>query len=67
MNCLAEALGMALPGNGTILATSADRKALYERAAKRIVEMAREFGQARAGPRPAAPRDRHAPRRSTTP
>ena len=37
MNCLAEALGMALPGNGTILATSADRKALYERAAQRIV------------------------------
>ena len=32
MNCLAEALGMALPGNGTILATSADRKSLYERA-----------------------------------
>jgi dihydroxy-acid dehydratase len=48
MNCLAEAIGMALPGNGTILATSADRKALYERAARRIVEMAREFG--RLGP-----------------
>jgi dihydroxy-acid dehydratase len=48
MNCLAEAIGMALPGNGTILATSADRKALYERAAKRVVEMAREF--ARLGP-----------------
>jgi dihydroxy-acid dehydratase len=43
MNCLAEALGMALPGNGTILATSADRKALYERAARRIVEMAKQF------------------------
>jgi dihydroxy-acid dehydratase len=41
MNCLAEALGMALPGNGTILATSADRKALYERAAQRIVAMTR--------------------------
>ena len=40
MNCLAEALGMALPGNGTILATSADRKALYERASQRIVAMA---------------------------
>jgi dihydroxy-acid dehydratase len=48
MNCLAEALGMALPGNGTILATSADRKALYEQAAKRIVAMAREF--AKLGP-----------------
>jgi dihydroxy-acid dehydratase len=45
MNCLAEALGMALPGNGTILATSADRKVLYERASKRIVEMARAFGK----------------------
>src|SRR5262249_28229482 len=43
MNCLAEALGMALPGNGTILATSADRKALYDRAARRIVQMALDF------------------------
>ncbi len=43
MNCLAEAIGMALPGNGTILATSADRKALYQRAAERIVAMAKEF------------------------
>jgi dihydroxy-acid dehydratase len=48
MNCLAEAIGMALPGNGTILATSADRKALYERAAKRIVAMAKDF--AKRGP-----------------
>jgi dihydroxy-acid dehydratase len=48
MNCLAEAIGMALPGNGTILATAEDRKALFERAAKRIVEMAREFS--RVGP-----------------
>jgi dihydroxy-acid dehydratase len=48
MNCLAEALGMALPGNGTILATSADRKSLYERAAQRIVQMARDFS--RLGP-----------------
>jgi dihydroxy-acid dehydratase len=45
MNCLAEAIGMALPGNGTILATSADRKALYRRAAFRIVEMAKQFAQ----------------------
>ena len=44
MNCLAEALGMALPGNGTILATSADRKALYRDASRRIVEMAKAFG-----------------------
>jgi dihydroxy-acid dehydratase len=48
MNCLAEALGMGLPGNGTILATSADRKSLYERASNRIVAMARDF--ARLGP-----------------
>jgi dihydroxy-acid dehydratase len=53
MNCLAEALGMALPGNGTILATSADRKALYERAAQRVVAMARQWGRrgANAGAR----------------
>lgn len=44
MNCLAEALGVALPGNGTILATSPDRKALYTRAATRIVEMAHQNG-----------------------
>ncbi len=49
MNCLAEALGMALPGNGTILATSADRKSLYERASQRIVAMAREFGRLGTG------------------
>jgi dihydroxy-acid dehydratase len=48
MNCLAEAIGMALPGNGTILATSADRKMLFENAARRTVEMAREF--VRLGP-----------------
>ncbi len=39
MNCLCEALGMALPGNGTILATSADRTALYEAAARQIVAL----------------------------
>jgi dihydroxy-acid dehydratase len=40
MNCLTEALGMALPGNGTILATHKNRMSLFERAARRIVEMA---------------------------
>jgi dihydroxy-acid dehydratase len=40
MNCLAEALGMALPGNGTVLATHVNRKGLFERAAARIVDMA---------------------------
>ncbi|MBN1591435.1 MAG: dihydroxy-acid dehydratase, partial [Pirellulales bacterium] len=43
MNCLCEALGMALPTNGTLLATSAERKQLYRRAAKRIVEMVLQF------------------------
>jgi len=40
MNCLNEALGLALPGNGTVVATHAGRRLLFERAAKRIVEMA---------------------------
>jgi len=39
MNCLCEALGMALPTNGTLLATSAQRKRLFRWAAQRIVEM----------------------------
>jgi dihydroxy-acid dehydratase len=42
MNCLAEALGMALPGNGTVLATSEERMRLYQRAAERIVELVGE-------------------------
>jgi dihydroxy-acid dehydratase len=42
MNCLCEALGLALPMNGTLLATSAERKKLYRRAAERIVAMTRE-------------------------
>ena len=41
MNCLNEALGLALPGNGTLLATHARRWELFEAAAKRIVEMSR--------------------------
>ncbi|GAB7389079.1 dihydroxy-acid dehydratase [Bacillaceae bacterium] len=39
MNCLAEALGLALPGNGTILATSEERKELARRAAKQIMKL----------------------------
>jgi len=42
MNCLAEALGIALPGNGTILATSEDRRELYAAAARRVVELVGE-------------------------
>lgn len=44
MNCLCEAIGLALPGNGTILATDPRRKSLYRKAARRVVEMAREGG-----------------------
>jgi dihydroxy-acid dehydratase len=44
MNCLCEAIGIALPGNGTILATDPKRKALYRKAAKRIVELAKDGG-----------------------
>jgi len=40
MNCLNEALGLALPGNGTVLATHKNRINLFKKAAKRIVEMA---------------------------
>ncbi|MDH5560481.1 MAG: dihydroxy-acid dehydratase [Deltaproteobacteria bacterium] len=43
MNCLAEALGMALPGNGTLVATHMKRWELFAMAAKRIVEMAKEY------------------------
>jgi dihydroxy-acid dehydratase len=43
MNCLNEALGMALPGNGTIIATHANRRKLFQQAGKRIVEMAYAF------------------------
>ncbi|RME15398.1 MAG: dihydroxy-acid dehydratase, partial [Alphaproteobacteria bacterium] len=39
MNCLAEALGLALPGNGSLLATHADREGLFKEAGRRIVEI----------------------------
>jgi dihydroxy-acid dehydratase len=39
MNCLTEALGLSLPGNGTLVATHADRKELFLTAARRIVEI----------------------------
>jgi dihydroxy-acid dehydratase len=54
MNCLTEALGLSLPGNGTTLATHADRRRLFEEAGRRIVELARRYyegGDARALPR----------------
>ncbi|MBB3184651.1 dihydroxy-acid dehydratase [Halomonas fontilapidosi] len=43
MNCLMEALGLALPGNGTVLATHADRRRLFEEAGHRIVELAKRY------------------------
>ena len=42
MNCLCEALGMALPGNGTILAVSKEREALYQRAAEAIIQLVKK-------------------------
>ena len=41
MNCLTEALGLALPGNGTIVATHSDRKELFLKAGRLIVELAK--------------------------
>jgi dihydroxy-acid dehydratase len=43
MNCLAEAIGLALPGNGTLLATHARRWELFEDAGRRIVSLARRY------------------------
>ncbi len=43
MNCLAEAIGLALPGNGTTLATHADRRGLFERAGRLIAEITRQY------------------------
>lgn len=45
MNCLCEAIGIALPGNGTCLATSPARMELYKIASERIVKMARQWGK----------------------
>jgi dihydroxy-acid dehydratase len=47
MNCLCEALGIALPGNGTILAVSKEREALYQRAARAIIELVQKDIKAR--------------------
>ncbi|MDA8232229.1 MAG: dihydroxy-acid dehydratase [Magnetospirillum sp.] len=43
MNCLVEALGLGLPGNGTVVATHADRKELFLQAGRRIVELCRRW------------------------
>jgi len=43
MNCLTEALGLSLPGNGSMLATHADRRALFVYAGQLIVQLARRY------------------------
>jgi len=43
MNCLTEAIGLALPGNGSTLATHTARKALFERAGSLIVDLCRQY------------------------
>ncbi|MER7177387.1 dihydroxy-acid dehydratase [Streptomyces mesophilus] len=43
MNCLTEAIGLSLPGNGSLLATHTARKGLYEDAARTVVELTRRY------------------------
>ena len=43
MNCLTEALGLALPGNGTLVATHADREELFKNAGRRIVDLCKQY------------------------
>ncbi|MFG6464195.1 dihydroxy-acid dehydratase [Roseateles sp. DXS20W] len=43
MNCLTEALGLSLPGNGTVVATHADREALFKQAGRTAVELCKRF------------------------
>ena len=45
MNCLTEALGLALPGNGSLLATHADREELFHRAGREIVNLCKRYYQ----------------------
>ena len=45
MNCLTEAIGLALPGNGTVLASHGYRKQLFERAAQQVVKIANQYYQ----------------------
>jgi len=55
MNCLTEALGLSLPGNGTVLATHADREQLFKRAGRTIVELCkRHYEQGDMGVLPRA-------------
>jgi dihydroxy-acid dehydratase len=43
MNCLTEALGLSLPGNGSLVATHADREQLFRKAGRTIVELAKRY------------------------
>ncbi|MFJ6992762.1 dihydroxy-acid dehydratase [Streptomyces sp. NPDC003090] len=43
MNCLTEAIGLSLPGNGSVLATHTARRALYENAARTVVEATKRY------------------------
>ena len=43
MNCLTEVLGLSLPGNGTVVATHADRKELFLQAGRQVVELCRRY------------------------
>jgi dihydroxy-acid dehydratase len=43
MNCLTEALGLSLPGNGSLVATHKDREALFRRAGQLVVELAKRY------------------------
>ncbi|GGZ85064.1 dihydroxy-acid dehydratase [Streptomyces echinoruber] len=43
MNCLTEAIGLALPGNGSVLATHTARRALYENAARTVMDLTRRY------------------------
>lgn len=43
MNCLTEALGLSLPGNGTVVATHADREQLFRQAGRQIVELCKQY------------------------
>lgn len=49
MNCLCEALGMALPTNGSLLATSAERKRLFKKAAERVIQMVKDLEDGKTG------------------
>ena len=60
MNCLAEAIGLALPGNGTIVATHANRKKLFEEAVEKIVAATKAYyfeGNEKVLPRSIATRE----------